>query len=370
MRKSNKKAFTLIELLAVIVILAIIALIAVPVIINIINKANKSAFKDTAYGIINAGELYFAQRQLEPNGMLKDETFDLSSMTELELKGEVPAGEILITKEGNIALAVKNNRYCITKSIIDKDVTITEDYETCELPKILITNKIMSSYDACIKSGRCIPGTEVSVQVNSTDSYNFYVISDNGTDLTLIMDRNLGDNYPWVSKKDYNNDNAYGDYGNNDKGPITILNYLNSETETWTNIPAIESYTYDNNLNGTTNAYGYQKLEIINGTGVLIGKDANITTTLAGTSRARILTYEEASSLNKNNGDITPIWLHDNLGADIPGVHRHYGYWLLTSIPSSINNVYCMNDSGEIAYDAIAYGTYLGGTRPVITISK
>ena len=57
---TNKKAFTLIELLAVIVILAIIALIAVPVIMNIINKANKSAFKDTAYGVIQAGELYFA----------------------------------------------------------------------------------------------------------------------------------------------------------------------------------------------------------------------------------------------------------------------------------------------------------------------
>ena len=61
--KENKKGFTLIELLAVIVILAIIALIAVPVIMNIINKANKSSFKDTAYGILSAGELYFAEQQ-------------------------------------------------------------------------------------------------------------------------------------------------------------------------------------------------------------------------------------------------------------------------------------------------------------------
>ena len=57
--KKNKKGFTLIELLAVIVILAIIALIAVPVILNIIDKANKSAFKDTAYGIISAGEYHW-----------------------------------------------------------------------------------------------------------------------------------------------------------------------------------------------------------------------------------------------------------------------------------------------------------------------
>ena len=55
--KKRKTGFTLIELLAVIVILAIIALIATPIILNIIEKARKEAFKDTAYGIINAAEL-------------------------------------------------------------------------------------------------------------------------------------------------------------------------------------------------------------------------------------------------------------------------------------------------------------------------
>ena len=52
----KKKGFTLIELLAVIVILAIIALIATPIILNIVEKARKSAFENTAYGIIKSGE--------------------------------------------------------------------------------------------------------------------------------------------------------------------------------------------------------------------------------------------------------------------------------------------------------------------------
>ena len=135
MNKKRTKGFTLIELLAVIVILAIIALIAVPVIMNIINKANKSAFKDTAYGIINAGELYFAERQLEPLGMQNNVTIKLPDTTKtLELKGEVPTGEILITKDGKIALFIKNNRYCITKGLDDKDITVTEDIENCKLP--------------------------------------------------------------------------------------------------------------------------------------------------------------------------------------------------------------------------------------------
>ena len=126
MNQKKKCGFTLIELLAVIVILAIIALIAVPVIMNIICKANKSAFKDTAYGVISAGELYYAERQLEPNGMLEDVTFNLPDTTKtLQLKGEVPTGTIVITKEGDIAIAVHNNRYCVTKGLDDNDVTIT-----------------------------------------------------------------------------------------------------------------------------------------------------------------------------------------------------------------------------------------------------
>ena len=102
---------------------------------NIINKANKSAFKDTAYGIISAGELYFAEQQLDINGMKEDKTIDLSTSTELQLKGEIPEGEILITKDGKTAIAVSNGRYCITKGINDKDVTVTEEYETCKFPK-------------------------------------------------------------------------------------------------------------------------------------------------------------------------------------------------------------------------------------------
>ncbi len=58
----NKKGFTLIELLAVIIILVIIALITVPVIINIIERAERSAFKDSAYGIIKAGEVYYSNK--------------------------------------------------------------------------------------------------------------------------------------------------------------------------------------------------------------------------------------------------------------------------------------------------------------------
>ena len=60
----KNKGFTLIELLAVIIILSIVALIIVPVIMNIIEKANRSAFKDSAYGVIKAAELYYTNKLL------------------------------------------------------------------------------------------------------------------------------------------------------------------------------------------------------------------------------------------------------------------------------------------------------------------
>ena len=369
-KRKRMKGFTLIELLAVIVILAIIALIAVPVIMNIINKANKSAFKDTAYGIISAGELYFAEQQLDLNGMSEDETIELPDTTNtLGLKGEIPEGSIKISKEGKIALAVHNGRYCITKGFEDTDITVTENYEKCELPKE--PNPNISSTSECVTSGTCSDteinnGIKVNVKVNDKENYDFYVISDNGTELTLIMDRNIGTQVAWVTKVDYNDDTNYGSYGKTDKGPITTLNYLNNQTANWTNIDPIESYTYDNNLNDSS---AYQKLEITNGEGVLTSKDGATTTTLTGVSRARLLTYEEADALCRVNSYKTPTWLYTNLSSsnttEVPKA-----YWFLTTHPPYTYDVRAMYYDGVLTYNNMVSNETTHGTRPVITLSK
>ena len=100
--KQNKKGFTLIELLAVIVILAIIALIAVPVIMNIIANARKSAFEDTAYGLISSGEMYYAQTLLN-DGMTEEIEFVIENGefkdNKLDVKGALPkSGKVKVTK--------------------------------------------------------------------------------------------------------------------------------------------------------------------------------------------------------------------------------------------------------------------------------
>jgi len=103
--KKNTKGFTLIELLAVIVILAIIALIAVPVIMNILTKSRQSAAEDTAYSILNAAELYYAEALLDnPTEAFTNTTFtftEAGSTPALELKGTKPtAGSVVLDEDG------------------------------------------------------------------------------------------------------------------------------------------------------------------------------------------------------------------------------------------------------------------------------
>ena len=260
--KRNKKGFTLIELLAVIVILAVIALIAVPVVMNIVNKANKSAFKDTAYGIISAGELYFAEQQLKVDGMSGEKTFDLSKdvNTEdgLQIKGEVPNGTLKVNEKGETALAITNGRYCITKKYSDKDITVTEDLTNCNIPeepKKLVqvvpddnggisgdgSSTGESTRPSCVTDEtQCAAGTALAIQVNGSDTYKFYVLNDDGEKVTLIMAEDLGDDVYWNENpevcvsfsEDYNEDGEIKEedgevgeecYPTSTSGPLTAL---------------------------------------------------------------------------------------------------------------------------------------------------
>lgn len=127
----KNKGFTLIELLAVIVILAIIALIAIPIVLNIIDTSKRGALKDSAYGIIEATEIFYANEitkgnTVNPTFTVVDNKFILDSdeTTELSFKGEVP-------KLGNVGvngkktyIRITDGSYCAYKSIDDLDVNV------------------------------------------------------------------------------------------------------------------------------------------------------------------------------------------------------------------------------------------------------
>ena len=121
----KNKAFTLIELLAVIVILAIIALIAVPIILNIVEKSKKSAFQDSAYGLIESTKLLYTEGVLD--GDSKDQVFEFGEgkTNNLKYSGSAPkGGSIVLTSEGEIEVAIHNNEWCATKGKDESKITI------------------------------------------------------------------------------------------------------------------------------------------------------------------------------------------------------------------------------------------------------
>jgi prepilin-type N-terminal cleavage/methylation domain-containing protein len=133
----KKKGFTLIELLAVIVILAIIALIAMPLILNVIDEAKKGAFKNTAYGIVEAGQLVYAKDMLQ--GIEGEVTFTYVDGVEtasvdgkkLDYKGTKPKnGTITLNSEGKIAIAIHDGKYCAQKGYEENVVTLTEKIQS------------------------------------------------------------------------------------------------------------------------------------------------------------------------------------------------------------------------------------------------
>jgi len=360
MKQKRNKGFTLIELLAVIVILAIIALIAVPVIMNIINKANKSAFKDTAYGVISAGELYFAESQLEPTGMSEDVTIELPDSTNtLGLKGNVPEGSITITTDGKISLTLKNDRYCVTKGLDDEDITITEDFETCELPETrLALGKDI--YFNPVENRICDANTEYT-ETNSVTGFKdgcmrWYVYKIDGNNLGLILDHNTTASTEWLTL------NAVLKADTTDQGwkvnasVITIEDIMNM-------LPWYQNLT--DKSNWSEEYYTYLEEPIY-----------TIMSTLQANASAYANTLEMYKAMTEmlmtDYSEIAlPRYLHEDLYAycDTDGDCTIYGYWISDAVAGQDGYAWVVYDRGILSGNVVDNdGGY--GLRPVITLPK
>lgn len=290
-----------------------------------------------------------------PNNLVIDDTVDnidvLEGVSVTDNSGET----IEITSKSNVKFG-SLGKYTITYVAMDSSGNKVTKRRTVHINEVI--NGAMSADTKCIKdkSMICPRGTEVYVKVNNHDIYKFYVVKDTGDKLSLLMEQNLSV-VRWQGTDD------------NSKGPINVFTQLNNQTSNWTNLGAITSYTYVNNLNGTTHAYGYRGLSITNGTTTITAKDGS-TTTVAGVTRARLLTREEAidelgcdDNVLKSCIDWAYGYLDDIPAAGLPG-----GYWFLTASYDTHDGTYYMGYTGKIH---VSYtGDNVSAIRPVIDLYK
>ena len=288
-----KKGFTLIELLAVIVILAVIALIATPIIINIINDSQKSAATNSAQlyvdglskkimsenmnGEFNPSSCTISNGNISCDGQSLDYTVD----------GEKPTSGIITFTNGTITGYTLNiGEYNVVKS--GNNITTTKgnvEVHSTYLPSQLLQYDPVNN-TACTTGSTCYKWRVITVGDTTSNSTITLQMDHN---IRLQMDNNIINYFTWVSKADYNDDENWN-YGNNNKGPITVLKALETATASWDDSLKL-NYTYDTSLGGTNTGYNYGTLSCTNGACNIAGNQ--ITSNL----KARMITAEEISAL-------------------------------------------------------------------------
>ena len=343
----KSKGFTLIELLAVIVILAIIALIATPIVLNIIKDSKNSSVERSA-------ELYLDQVKNEIaryNMTHPSSNFNPSECTvqsddslicdgtslNIEINGDKPsAGSKIFLSNGSV-VATRDFKID-SKNLTYENGTIKEGTD-----KPLICTAVTTATTGNVPTGSFNYGDEYTCNVGDGENKTFFVLENNTDTVSLIMQANVGINgkaikssssysqgVAWVTKEDYiaagGTESDYGDFGNNNKGPITVTKALKEYTSTWT----------------------------------------NITQTQITLPTANQIATASGQTFN-NSGITVPIWLYDYLYNTTHPVPEVYAYWTTTPHTNLFNQAWFVNFYSDFSIATIIKSY---GIRPVITIPK
>ena len=131
-----KKGFTLIEILAVIIVLALVSVIAAPSLIGVINKSRLNALKSSAYGLINASNLYYTQYQNSQNIRFDiNDNIATSSDTsnKLKYKGNIKEGTTIIKSNGQTVVCVTDGKNSAYKNYNESKVSLISG-KACSIP--------------------------------------------------------------------------------------------------------------------------------------------------------------------------------------------------------------------------------------------
>lgn len=390
-----KKGFTLVELLAVIVILSILALIISPLVINLINEAEVGAELRSAELYVNAVEHDLVSSKLDninvEDGIypiMNDGNLCLGSLVNNECDGSI--FEIKATGVRPIKGAVTVESKVVTDAILKYEETNIRMLEKGIFehkdPVCFAIGENENTFGT-VPTGNYLPGDEYMCKLNSDTTYRFMVLSVEGENVNLIMERNIGasggltvnrdDSVQWASYDDYSGNDYYwyGD-GSNLEGPVTAMKLLYDATKDWTNIDnIIMDYTDEGNNYGQIYTEGT--------TTKMTRKNGTVTATYENL-KARMPEMKELTDLGciiTGTGDTTsscPNWLANYItfsSTYCPSTYTReeitgfYGYWTLSSSPLGYTTgltMYCSNSLRANRVDM--YRQY--GVRPVITVSK
>ena len=362
------KGFTLIELLAVIVILAIIALIATPVVLNIIKDSKNSSLERSAELYLNQVKNEIARynmnhpgEKFNPSECVVEsyvEGLNCNDITindgytpltiEININGTKPeAGSKIILSNGNIV--------GVADFIISGVQLTYTNGKISRIPSTICTRVTSSKYGN-VPEGKYKVGDEYTCQVNDTTSYNFYILNTEGNKVNMIIDKSICSDgsvekkstntcdTACISEEDYKaaGGTNWIESGAVDKGPITVLNYLNKATSSWTNIPNLSEKHKDEGGNfGTINISGKARLIYRSELNEVVKKINPTTPTLE---------FDENTDMQFINGVSTlDVFWFGNINTKL---------WISTVLNGTIEPGYL---SGEYHYTI---------PRPVITLNK
>ena len=128
----KKKGFTLVELLAVVVVLAIIIIIAVPIVKGFVKNARMNAVKDSAYGLLESGRVYYSNHSEDIDTYVQFQITngEVVSEEKIQYKGTITNAILVVDWDENMAVCVDDGKYYAKKNMTETEITTDEG--TCD----------------------------------------------------------------------------------------------------------------------------------------------------------------------------------------------------------------------------------------------
>lgn len=401
----NKRAFTLIELLASLVIVSLILTITITSITKVV-KDSKKDISEAQIELIKKGAENYISSNISNIPVItsgsKTYYITLSELIESgiidrvkNIKGDYYTDSDLVVK----VVITYNEKYkknnTIVSVITDKDevLSIKNNY-TSLIPSETYCKAVDSNTKTTgnIPTGEYSLGDEYICTVTDDKKYHFFIISSDSTNVNLIMDRNINSKGEYASSDAHNVDwytstESYTIYSYNTFGPASALSSLMHSTKDW-KLPNIILDYLDENLTDTLiegdHTIGYNKIVTIDNVTKILKNDNTVVDNYTNL-KARLPKMSELISNGCSTNTACPLWLSNYISssASLGGVSKSFteGYWTLSSSSYKNNSrhqyAWAVGNMGNLVRkstydydDSIDSYNYTIGIRPVISVPK